>query len=66
MITPSKEFWEVLKNTNGALSCTEAVAIMNIAAQAPNRGTHLEAGTYMGKSAMAAIIGVSTWDFYLF
>lgn len=54
MITPTKEFWEVFKSTNGALSCTEAVAIMNIAAQAPD-GICIELGTFKGKSAMSAI-----------
>jgi hypothetical protein len=54
MITPSKEFWKIFKETDGALSCSEAVAIMNIAAQAPE-GTWMELGTHKGKSAMAAI-----------
>lgn len=54
MIQPSKEFWEVFKKTEGALSCCEAIAIMNIAAQAPV-GEYLELGTYKGKSAMSAI-----------
>jgi predicted O-methyltransferase YrrM len=55
MITPPKEFWEVFKNTDGALSCTEAVAIMNLAAQVPCNSVCVELGTYMGKSAISAI-----------
>lgn len=58
MITPNKEFWEVFKNTDGALSCTEAVAIMNIAAQAP-KGIAMECGVYKGKSLISTIYGLS-------
>lgn len=57
MITPTKEFLEIFKSTNGALSVTESIAIMNIAAQAP-KGLCIEFGTYHGKSAMSAIIGL--------
>jgi len=32
MFTASKEFWNVFKSTNGALSTAEAICIMNIAA----------------------------------
>jgi len=53
MITPSKEFWDIFRSTDGALSCTEAVAIMNLAAQAPN-GIRIEFGTFHGKSALSA------------
>jgi predicted O-methyltransferase YrrM len=67
MITPTKEFWEVFKETNGALSCCEAIAIMNLAAQAPNglNGIFFEAGTYHGKSAMAASVGLPAGMFHL-
>lgn len=58
MITPSREFLEVFKNTNGALSVTESICIMNIAAQAPN-GIYMELGTHKGKSAMAAMCGLT-------
>lgn len=54
MIAPSNEFWQIFKNTNGALSCTEAIAIMNLAAKAPEDGSWLELGTYRGKSCLAA------------
>ena len=64
MITPTKEFWEVFKNTDGALSCAEAVAIMNLAALAP-QGTYIELGTHKGKSAMAACGGLPDGKFYL-
>lgn len=57
MIKPDKKFWDVFRNTNGALSCAEAVAIMNIAAKAPE-GNYLEMGTHKGKSAQAALCGL--------
>lgn len=56
MITPSKEFWKIFCETNGALSCSEAVAIMNLAAQAPE-GLCVELGVYKGKSAISAVMG---------
>lgn len=58
MILPSKEFWKIFKNTEGALSCTEAIAIMNVSSQAPV-GQYIELGTYRGKSAMSALIGLT-------
>jgi len=64
MLTPTPEFWKVFKETNGALSCAEAVAIMNIAAQAP-QGTYIELGTFMGKSAMSASQGLKGGAFVL-
>lgn len=65
MITPSKEFWEVFKSTNGALSCAEALAIMNIAAQAPQANRCVEFGVYKGKSAMSAAYVLNYALFYL-
>lgn len=64
MITPSKEFWKIFKETNGALSCAEALAIMNITAEAA-AGNHIELGTYKGKSALAARYGLRYGIFYL-
>ena len=64
MITPTKSFWEIFKATNGALSCAEAVAIMNLAAQAPV-GIYVEFGTHKGKSAMALSVGLKDGKFYL-
>ncbi len=67
MITPPQEFWDVFKNTNGALSCCEALAIMNLAELVPlmevgekktTAGQFLEMGTHKGKSAMAAMCGL--------
>lgn len=55
-VLPTKEFLDVFKATNGALSVTESIAIMNIAAQAP-KGDWLEMGTFHGKSAMSAAYG---------
>lgn len=56
MIKPDEQFWKVFKETPGALSTAEAMAIMGAAALAPN-GLWLEMGTHKGKSAMAAICG---------
>lgn len=65
MIYPSKSFWQTFKNTNGALSCSESVAIMNIAAQCPQNGLALEAGVYLGKSAMSAMAAENFQEFHL-
>ena len=54
MIYPSQKFLDVFKSTPGALSVTEAIAIINLAAQAPE-GNYLEMGTHKGKSAQAAL-----------
>jgi len=65
MITPPKDFWNIFKNTNGALSCTEAVAIMNIAAQCSPKGLAAEFGVYNGKSAMSAMVAENFAEFHL-
>jgi len=64
MTLPSKEFLEIFRNTNGALSVSEAIAIMNLSSQAPE-GLWLEMGTFKGKSAMAAIYGGNPKEFIL-
>lgn len=64
MITPNKEFWEVFKNTNGAFSTPEALALMNICLQAPS-GNYLELGTHKGKSTQAAAQTLKDGMFYL-
>lgn len=64
MITTHKEFWEVFKKTNGALSCCEAIAIIKISEEAPE-GLFLECGTHKGKSALAACEGLQNGTFYL-
>lgn len=65
MITPNEHFWKVFKETPGALSCAEALAIMNVAAEAPE-GFRIEFGTYKGKSAMSAMqVMKSGTSFYL-
>ena len=61
MIKPTPEFWKIFKETNGALSCAEAVAIMNLAAQAPE-GVYIELGTHKGKSAMAACVSLKEFS----
>lgn len=65
LLTPNKQFWKVFKETAGALSSAEAIAIINIAKLAP-KGVCLELGSHKGKSAMSAAIGLKYCDrFYL-
>lgn len=64
MILPIPEFWPVFKSTNGALSCCESIAIMNVASLAPE-GNFLELGVAEGKSAMSAALVMNTGVFYL-
>ena len=64
MITPSKEFWKIFKETDGAFSTPEAIALYNICLQVP-QGQYLELGSHKGKSTMAAGIGVKPGTFHL-
>ena len=65
MILPDKEFLDKFKSVNGALSVTESIAIMNIAAMSPP-GLWCEGGTHKGKSAMSAVYGANQpVDFHL-
>lgn len=65
MITPHPDFWNTFKKTNGALSVAEAVAIINIASQAPQGGWAIELGTHMGKSGMSAMLVLDDCFFLL-
>ena len=65
MIKPDINYWNHFKSVNGALSCAESLAIMNIAAQAPLNGLWLEMGVYKGKSALSALYGGSCNEFHL-
>jgi len=58
MITPDKKFWDVFRNTDGALSCAEALAIIQVAALAPS-GIAMEMGVYKGKSLISSIYGLN-------
>jgi effector-binding domain-containing protein len=64
MIIPSKNFWTVFKNTPGALSCAEAMSIIQIAALAPI-GEYMELGSNRGKSSLAATQSLKEGIFYL-
>ncbi len=64
MIKPTQEFLDVFKSTNGALSVCESIAIMNIAAQAPE-SSYLELGTHRGKSALSALATLKNGSFDL-
>jgi len=61
---PDNQFWKIFKTTEGALSCCEAIAIYNIALSAP-KGTNIELGTYQGKSAISAWVGLKGGTFHL-
>ena len=58
MIVPDKSFWDIFKNTDGALSCSEAIALYNIALSSPN-GLFLELGSHKGKSSQCIALAVS-------
>ena len=58
MITPTPEQLSLFKQTPGAISVHEMLAIINVAAQAP-KGTCAEMGSHRGKSGIAAAIGLS-------
>jgi len=64
MITPTPEFWKVFKETNGALSCSESLFIIQAAALAPE-GNYLECGVAFGKSAMSAAYSLKNGMFAL-
>ena len=64
MITNNQKFWNVFRNTNGALSCAEALAIMQVSSLAP-KGVYVELGTHKGKSCLAACVGLKPGTFYL-
>lgn len=64
MLLPPNDFWPKFKETPGALSCCEAIAIYNIV-QNISRGTYAELGSHKGKSGMAAAAGLKPGTFYL-
>ncbi len=68
MLLPTQEIAALFKNTPGAISFHEMLAIANIAAQAPADGIAIETGSNAGKSAISASVGlarVGTRDYYL-
>jgi hypothetical protein len=68
---PSQEFWKVFKETAGAFSTAEAIALYNICLEIRYSGIgewgedYLELGSHKGKSGMAAAAGLKTGRFYL-
>lgn len=64
MIKPTQDFLDLFKSTNGALSVTESIAIMNIAKMA-KQGTYMELGVAEGKSAMSAAYNLQEGLFFL-
>lgn len=65
MITPTKEFLKIFKETNGALSVCESIAIMNLTSQVSDSPRCVEFGVYEGKSVMSASFGLRRCMFYL-
>lgn len=59
MIKPTHEFWKVFKETNGALSCAEAISLANIVNEAPE-GMFLELGSHKGKSSQCIALGITS------
>lgn len=58
MILPNKDnYWNIFRKTNGALSCSESLFIMQAAALAP-KGRYIECGVAYGKSAMSALVSL--------
>ncbi len=64
MIIPSNDFFKRFKETPGALSCCEAIAISNITSDVIP-GNYFEAGSNAGKSGMAAAFGLPKGKFYM-
>lgn len=55
---PAHSFIDKFKETPGALSVTESIAIFNVAKQAP-QGVYLELGSHKGKSGMSALLALA-------
>ncbi len=65
MILPTnKDFWDKFRETNGALSVSESIFIIQAAALAP-QGTYIECGVAYGKSAMSACVSLKGGMFHL-
>jgi len=64
LILLPKDSFEPFKSIPGALSVCECIAILNIAAEAP-QGIYLELGTHKGKSAYAAVYSLKPGAFNL-
>ena len=68
---PTASFIEKFKSVNGALSVCESIAIFNLAKQVPEKrpdgfqAQFCELGTYKGKSAISAAIGLPDGNFTL-
>lgn len=58
MIKPNQEFWNIFKSVDGALSTAESMALMQVANEAPS-GLYVEYGSFHGKSAMSALVGLN-------
>jgi hypothetical protein len=64
IIQPPESFWPTFRKTNGALSACESIAIMAFASLAPE-GVYAEYGSFKGKSAMSALVGLKEGKFIL-
>mgnify|MGYP001576748405 FL=1 len=63
LIIPPKDFWKKFKETPGALSCAEALAIIQIS-DLVSEGTYMEIGSHRGKSGMSAAVGLKKGALY--
>lgn len=64
MVIPNLAFIDTFKKTPGAISVCESIAILNLAAEAP-QGIYLDLGSHAGKAAMSAAQGLKKGTFYL-
>ena len=64
MHTPDNNFWPIFRNTEGAFSASEALALYNVCLSVP-QGQYMELGSYKLKSASVAAIALKDGDFYL-
>lgn len=68
---PSQDFWKVFKETAGAFSTAEAIALYNICSKVKYGGVgdwcsdYLELGSHKGKSGLAAALGLPKGIFTL-
>lgn len=64
MILPSNDFINKFKETPGAFSVSEYIALYNVVLEAP-KGVSLELGSNKGKSSQAVVLALKEGDFYL-
>ena len=63
---PPFEFWEVFKQSKGAMSASEAIFMYNACMQVPNEGVWVEMGTAYSKSAIVSLMAWVDREYYDF